>query len=159
MIALIKKIALDFCYQKQRKEILEFLEVLEAMDPKELAPLAISAAHFRNSLEKILLKNMDHIDFEVMNDPLLPSAISQTIQRMQKKGLLSEAAGGMIWLHTARACEEVRLRPSARKMWQTLEKGFKFGPAAIDLLHTMQQRYDYKNYESIPFCMRAPEAK
>jgi hypothetical protein len=110
---------------KQREELASFVDNLRAMDAPEIGYVLAIATHIRHGMEGDGHNIMDPIVYTAQN-PGFALFLSRMIIEAQKQGRTQEAAGLMIWLHTARAGIRLELRSFGREMWAQLERGFPY---------------------------------
>lgn len=116
------------------------------MDAGEIALLVVIATDFRNrtgtELRTVLM------DFHTLSAPsysTTPLNLSLHMRRVQADKAL--VAGMSIWLHTARAAQDHRLRFKAKQMWAELARGFP-------LVHEAEQDF-YAAHGKWPILMDA----
>ncbi|MEC7472908.1 MAG: hypothetical protein VX946_06065 [Pseudomonadota bacterium] len=113
----------SWAIRRQRKELESFIERLRSLDGADIGFLLAVATDIRAKLEKSGFRMMDPIvDFHC--DPLLPTKLNSIVRDFQKRKMMAEAAGAMVWLHTARAGARIELRQLGRDMWKQLQRGF-----------------------------------
>jgi hypothetical protein len=101
----------------------ETIQWLRGMDAAELGLLVVIATDFRNRSGQTMRTAL--LDFHTLSGPAhstTPLAISTHINKIRDDKAL--VAGMMIWLHTARAAQDHRLRFKAKQMWAELGRGF-----------------------------------
>lgn len=110
---------------KQKKELADFVSNMESMDARELGTIVAITSHVRHILEDEGHNVLN--PFIYSNEkPEFPFNLSTMIRHLQKNNQMLEAAGTMVWLHTARAGIRLELRKDARRMWKELERGFPY---------------------------------
>ena len=73
--------------------------------------------------------------YDVMaRKPDFLNTVAQEINRLQATNQTNLAAGWMVWAHTFRAVNDVRLVPLAKSMWALLVRGAPFAHEAKGLL-------------------------
>jgi hypothetical protein len=121
--------------KKQADELAHFVEMLRGMDGAELGHVVALAANLRHGIEAGGHQPLDPIAYTARN-PGFPLLLSRLVAEAQKQGRLQDAAGLMVWTHTARAGARLELRASAREMWRQLARGY---PHVNDAAHAFQQ--------------------
>ena len=113
----------DIATNRQRKEILVFLESLCAADGDELGLMIACATHVRHTLEKNGNNLLDPIAL-VLEQPYFCYTLSKTVIALQKQNKFVAAAGMSVWVHTLRAAAAPELRVLGRAVWRELQRGF-----------------------------------
>lgn len=81
--------------------------------------------------------------------------LNQLYQSLQKEGLLANAAGCAVCLHSERALNDLTLIPLAKRMWTLLEESFPYVHQAADEYEMlMGVRVDASDHKNIPFEFR-----
>ena len=93
------------------------------MDGPELGHVVALATNLRHGLAADDHNVMEPVLYTSVN-PGFPLLLVKTIAEAQKQGRTQDAAGLMIWAHTARAGIRLELRALAREMWRELARGF-----------------------------------
>lgn len=79
----------------------------------------------------------------------------QTYRDFQKAGLLPNAAGVAIWLHSERAENDLTLVQTAKEMWRLLAESFSHVEAAAEGYYLLMDRdLDISGYDKMPISFR-----
>ncbi|WP_139239977.1 hypothetical protein [Azotobacter vinelandii] len=149
-MSLIGRLAYRFHLRTKKKQIQEFIDGLSAMDGHEIGFVVACATNTRHILESEGLRLMDPI-VDVALFPDIPLRINNVIRELQKSGSNQDAAGAMVWLHTARVGASHELRPLAREMWRQLSRGFPHvDAAALEIMKLTFRPVNVSGYETFP---------
>ncbi|WP_183211058.1 hypothetical protein [Brevundimonas halotolerans] len=134
----------------QLKEMQTFVDGLKAVDADELGFVVAQAASWRNELEDQGYDLMDPLVFHALN-PTAVSSLVKVVHGLQKQGIPQVASGLMVWVHTLRAGNSLRLRAKAREMWTELSRGFPHAVNARSALNEAAGAWlDIEGYDEIP---------
>jgi len=109
----------------QLKDSQNFLANLKVADGQELGLTVALATHFRNEWSEKGIDVSDPIVTHNLNPSLVIDIIKQ-IQDLQRTDGEVLASGLMVWVHSLRAGNDLKLRAVAREIWGELERGFPF---------------------------------
>lgn len=131
---------------KEAREALQyFVDMLEGAD---LDGRALTVA-FGTDLRNKVLNTQEFR--EARGQGFSATLLLQMYHRMQKEGLLPNAAGCAVYLHTERAMNDLTLVVVAKKMWSFLEESFPYVEDAADGYETMTGIHlDLRGYDIIP---------
>ena len=138
----VKNAAVD----SQRDDLTRFVESLRGQSSSELAALILVATVVRLTVDSrtlpiALLEGLSNNP----DDLLSPVLLTRLIKDLQRQGSLPQAAGAMIWLHSARAILQPELRLLGRQMWAELVRGIPHvNDARLDLMSLTGQQIDPK---------------
>ena len=136
---------------KQRKEILEFIEGLSAMDGHELGLLVACANDTRLKILGRDGYNLGDPVGLIAREPFFTFHLVKQVHRMQRQGKTVESSQLMVWVHTLRASENIKIRNHGRAMWQQLSRGFPHvATAAQDFQQMTGVSLDTNGFDSFP---------
>jgi len=108
---------------KQTEELEHFVQMLRGMDGPELGHVVALATNLRHGMERDGHNVMEPVVYTSAN-PGFVLLLSRMVAEAQKQGRMQDAAGLMVWTHTARAGVRLELRVLAKEMWRELARGF-----------------------------------
>lgn len=126
----------NWATDSQRDQMQRFVISLRGQTASELGTVVVIATIVRLTVDErtlpvTLLEGLAHGERELA----APLFLNHLIRQLQKQGSLPQAAGAMVWLHSARAIITPELRLLGREMWRELERGFaNIDEARIDLM-------------------------
>lgn len=131
---------------KQAKEELQyFVDMLEGADLEGRALTVALATDIRN---KVI--NSDDFRSARTAGVSVPQ-LRQFYQQLQQAGMLPNAAGCAVCLHTERAMIDLTLMVVAKRMWKLLEQSFPYVEAAADGFELLTGlTLELRDYDQIP---------
>lgn len=139
-----------FLIKMQLKDAKSFLQNLKVMDGSELGLVVALATHYRNDW---LDKGTDvsrPIQLQA-TDPMFVTAIISEIKKLQNNNMQHLVPGLMVWVHSLRAGNDLKLRGVVRQIWGELERGFAHVVnAREDALSFIPIPLDIVGYEEFP---------
>jgi hypothetical protein len=134
----------------QLRESHKFLENLKVVDCNEIGFTVALATHFRNEWREKGIDVSDPIVAHSLNPSLVIDIIKE-IRSLQRSGGEALASGLMVWVHSLRAANDLKLRETARNIWGELERGFPFvEQAQIEARHFIKTPLDITGYDQFP---------
>ena len=135
---------------RQAKEELQyFVDMLEGADLDSRALTVAFATDFQN---KVLVTE-EFVDARIKG--FGPALLLRAYRDLQKAGLLPNAAGVAIWLHSERAENDLTLVQTAKEMWRLLAESFSRVEVAADGYYLLMGReLDTFGYDAVPMTFR-----
>lgn len=147
---MFRKIRVRKFVNMQLKDSNDFLDSLRVLDGEELGLAVALATHFRNDWLATGIDVSDPIVTHALH-PNFVVEIVKEIQTLQESGDEVLASGLMVWVHSLRAGNDLRLRAVARDIWGELERGFPFvEQASADAKLFIPIPLDIKTYNEFP---------
>jgi len=106
-----------------RKELVEFLELISSASNSEVAEIVVYATHIRHMLEESGNYVLDPFTL-FLEKPAVLSMLIKAIQFYQSENNHNAAVSFMIWFHSIRAVSRNELRPLGQELWIQLSRGF-----------------------------------
>jgi hypothetical protein len=134
----------------QEAELRIWLRKLENVDNSEMAFLLAMTFHNRNHILNLFDIDLLYPDVAIVNRPMMPTQLVNTIQDLQKNNTQSYASGYFPWVFTLRACLMVELRNETRILWQHLQRGCDI--LSMDVggyVDIVGERLNYRDYEKV----------
>ncbi|MEH2468846.1 hypothetical protein V1281_001898 [Nitrobacteraceae bacterium AZCC 2161] len=126
-MGLFSKLVLRWASSAAERDLDEAIARVRGLDAGEVAFLVVLATDFRNLAVPDL--KLPLLDFHELTQPrhaATPLKLSMMAKHAQKAGNLPFAASIMVWIHTARAAQDQRLRYKAKLLWSELSRGFPY---------------------------------
>jgi hypothetical protein len=131
--------------RQMKEEIQYFVDMLEGADLGGRALTVALAADIKNKI----IDTPEFFDARFNGSSSI--ILAQLYQILQKEGLLANAAGCAVCLHSERDMHDLTLVPLARRMWELLAEAFPYvRQAAEDYERLMNVSVNAVGYENIP---------
>jgi hypothetical protein len=132
------------------RELEAFAEKLSAIDASEIGlPLAM-ATTYRHAVFRQSSIDLLHLADALVREPYLTTKLGKEARAMRRVRPES-AVGAIIWLHSARAIQQLELRSAGRAMWAQLSRGFPHvEEAAFGYLTLTGAALVIEDFDSIP---------
>jgi hypothetical protein len=136
-MGLFSNLVLRWASSANERDLDEAIARVRWLDAGEVAILMVVATDFRNlavpDLKEALL---DFYELGRSRHAATALRLSKMARHAQNAGNLAFAASIMIWIHTARAAQDQRIRYKAKLLWSELSRGFPhIRDAEIEFLH------------------------
>jgi hypothetical protein len=117
---------MNWATAQQEKEILDFVQRVSAADSSELGLTVAMATTYRHIVRRGSGIDLIHPALALLADPLICTRLNREIRELQRNKQFADAAPVIIWLHSMRASQDLKLRPHGRELWHQLSRGFPY---------------------------------
>src|SRR5580704_13268314 len=104
---------MNWATAQQEKEILDFVQRVSAADSSELGLTVAMAKTYRHIVRRGSGIDIIHPALALLADPLICTRLNREIRELQRNKQFADAAPVIIWLHSMRASQDLKLRPNA----------------------------------------------
>lgn len=112
---------------RAQRDLVRFTDGLNKSDPSEVGLVVAQATDVRQQILEAWGVDLAYPAAAGLIIPGLGGRLLESIYELQRKGdmsSLARAAAFMVWLHSVRALNDIKLRPLGREMWAALSRGF-----------------------------------
>jgi hypothetical protein len=136
-VGLFSKLVLRWASSANERDLDEAIARVRGLDAGEVAFLMVVATDFRNlAVPDLKLPLLDFYELTQARHAETPLKLTMMAKRAQKAGNVAFAASIMVWIHTARAAQDQRLRYKAKLLWSEFSRGFpQIRDAELEFVH------------------------
>jgi len=121
---MLKKFFLKKIENVEIRELEDFVSRMRYLDSDTLGYASAMVAVWADELSIQNHWNLYYPHTVIEQDLAATMKLVNMVKQVQKTGDNNRATGGLVWVHTLRACSNLKLMGGVREMWSHIERGF-----------------------------------